>query len=205
METKFDKGDILPTFFEDISSSLSFCNKALSELNLMENIIHTEEEREILTNYTFDFYKLSVKYCFNNEYCKIFANLNASNESATLSSLVSINNYIYKQLGGGFESDFTNNTKLISSIIESSFCKNQLLLKHKNNVDSMINNLTYTDVQIGFQHLNAAAKMIKNYAGMFGLDYNINIPNINTSTIDFVMDHSVFKQFYLDSHLRTFD
>lgn len=204
MEKKFSLENVSATFFEPMSSSLSFCNKALSELNLIENVIHTDGENDILNNHTFAFYKLSVKYCFNNEYCKIFAN-KIHDESANSASIIHINNYLHQKLGNEFESAFIINIQLLSSIAESSFFKNQLLLNQKNEVGCTINQLNYKEVQTGFQHLNTAAKVIKNCMSHFDLDYNLAIPNINTSTINFVMDHSVFKKFYLDNHLRALD
>ena len=205
MGTSFDdREQISPAFFEPLFNALSFCNKALSELNLMENIIHTDEETEILNNYTFDFYKLSVRYCFNNEYCKIFSSQNA-NQPGNLSSLLQINNHLFQRLGSAFESTFNNNANLLFSIIETDFYKNQMLLKQVNEVVSMINQLNYKDVQTAFQHLIVAAEVIANFTSFFDLEHHISIPNINTSTIDFVMDHSVFKKFYVDNHLKAFD
>ena len=205
MGTSFDdREQISPAFFEPLFNALSFCNKALSELNLMENIIHTDEETEILNNYTFDFYKLSVRYCFNNEYCKIFSSQNA-NQPGNLSSLLQINNHLFQRLGSAFESTFNNNANLLFSIIETDFYKDQMLLKQVNEVGSMINQLNYKDVQTAFQHLIVGAKVLSNCTSLFDLDLTISIPNINTSTIDFVMDHSVFKKFYMDNHLKAFD
>ncbi|MDB5120883.1 MAG: hypothetical protein JWN56_2101 [Sphingobacteriales bacterium] len=204
MDNKFDIEEISVNFFEGIFSALSFCNKALSELNLIENIIHTDEESAILSNYTFDFYKLSIRYCFNNEYCKIFTRGNVDIPS-NLSSIINVNNYLYKKLGSGFESTFTNNNNLLSTILESSFYKNQVWLKEQNEVSCMSNQLNYKDVQIGFQHLSTVAQVITDCVSLFDLEYNISIPNINTSTIDFVMDHSVFRKFYFENHLKSLD
>ncbi|MDB5012954.1 MAG: hypothetical protein JWQ25_1156 [Daejeonella sp.] len=200
MASNFDNVEISDNFLESVISTLSFCNKALSELNLMENIIHTEEESEVLNNYTFDFYKLSIRYCFNNEYCKILSQSNAD-----FSSIFNLNNYLFGELGDSFQHTYKNNIDLLSSVFESNFYKNQVFLKEKNEVSYMINQLNYQDVQIGFQHLSTVSQVINAFASIFDLNYNITIPNINTTTIDFVMDHSVFKKFYIENHLKSFD
>lgn len=196
------KNQVLKEKFDLVCNSLELCNKTLSELNFINNIIYSEDEKDLPDNFTFEFYKNTLQYCFRNEYYKL---LEDGGDSAQTSSIIALNNFMYKKQGISYNSVSVENETIFKTILESDFNKwhaeNQKKAKYGSS-----DVIPYQIIQNGFTNLISINQILLSLSQLLNFGYNpIIIPNADTRTVDFIMDYSMFRKFYYTNYMKSLD
>src|SRR5699024_8659887 len=98
---------------EQVHWSFYLYNRSLTELNLVTQERYNKEELNIVNSSTFNFYKVTLQYCFVMEYCKLLENKKKAKGKANVSSLHRLNELLYKELGDGFNDKYEENNRNI--------------------------------------------------------------------------------------------
>lgn len=187
--------------FDLVCNSLELCNKTLSELNFINNIIYSEEANDLPNNFTLDFYKNTLHYCFNSEYQKLFEDNNSLLES---SSIIGLNKFLHTEKGESYNSISVENENIFQPILESEFNKWQT--EHQKTKMGFSVVMPYQIIQNGFTNLVAINQVLLRVSNLLNLDYNpINIPNADTRTVNFIMDYSNFRKFYYTNYMKSLE
>ena len=117
----------MPTLKEQIENRLTHIhwatylyNSSISELQIISDEIYSKEEINIVNSHTFDFYRVTLQYCFVMEYTKLLEHGNKGNEQ-NISSLTRLNELINEEQTTDFQLTFSENTNSIKEIKDSDF------------------------------------------------------------------------------------
>lgn len=183
----------------------NLANNALSEIfYLLAERYDNKKVEYILGSMTFRFFRASLYYMFNAEYCKLFEREDGKRGN-NVSSLIKLNNYHQRLIGKKFNDLHYKNEELLNQILESDFNKIQRSLrdtKFSHSDICQLNDFSISppsedEFNAGFQHMKWALEVINNCHTMFETEYFFSIPE-NTTTQTFISQQTEYQSFYFD-------
>ena len=200
-------GDKDPRFTFVFISAL-YCKMALTEILYLSEAVRSQEELNLLNSYTIRFYRITLQYCFNSEYNKLLEPDRGKAKKKHMASLHKLNNTLYNADKIGFQPIYSENKKLLQSIVKSDFHDKQRQLRNKKfshadqaPIDNplQIRGLTDEEIKEGFEHLKIVYQVLNNCVRIFGVDYD---PHIDDSTNNFIKYHAIYQKYFHDNYMR---
>lgn len=181
----------------------NLCNNALSELYFLDPAQYKPKASYLLSSFTIRFYRASLQYVFNAEFCKLFE-AEDGRKNQNVSSLIKLNNYHKKMLGNKFKKTFEQNEVALDEITGSDFYLLQRELRDTKFSHSDIGDkndfsiiaLTKKEMDTGFCYMHTALDVINRCHQFFDQEYHFSIPNMVTTTQNFVTQYTDYQDYY---------
>jgi len=190
--------------------SIYLYNTSLSELQTISDESYSREELKIINSHTFNFYRVTLQYCFIMEYCKLLENGSKKNEQ-NVSSLNRLNEILKEGSSNNFQKLYNENLHLIDEMKTSSFYKKIKTLRDKKfghadnneiNKPFTIEGLRTKDIACGFEHLRMIKVIFNNFGSVYGREYDVAIPSRERRTRNFVSFHAKYQHYFMNNSTR---
>lgn len=184
-------------------------NTSLSELQIISDEIYTSDEIKIVNSHTFDFYRVTLQYCFIMEYCKLLEKGNKRNEQ-NISSLNTLNEILLEDSTKNFHVLHNENISLLESIKSSDFYNKIRNLRDKKfghadndkiNKPFKLEGFCTNDFQSAFEHLQMIKVIFNNFASVYDREYALEIPSREDRTRNFIKFHAEYQTYFMKNHL----
>lgn len=203
--------DIIESRYQYVYSSANLCNKSLTEIFYLSRTM-SQEEVALINGPPFQFYRVSLQYCFNSEYNKLLENRRKiSSQTNHISSIYYLNNSVLKIEGEKFNEVYQKNQSILQLVEHSTFRKKQLALRdkkfshsdfHEINNPFRIEGLATDEIGEVFEHLKIIYTVLNNCASFFDREYDCKVSYNDDRTSNFIKCVSVYKKYY---HSHFFD
>jgi hypothetical protein len=183
-------------------------NGALNEYSIISDREYNQSELKIVNSHTFDFYRITLQYCYLMEYNKLFEK-GRNDLSQNISSLNQLNVVIHKFIGQEFSTKFSENESSLSLIRESNYYDRMRKLrdkkfahadKHDMNRAFNITGLTSDEIGMGFEHLEIASVILNKCTSVFNFEYDTFNPKLEDRTFNFVKFHAEYQDYYFKNY-----
>src|SRR5699024_11383529 len=155
---------ILRERLKQVHWSFYLCSRSLSELQLISYENYSKNELKIVNSPTFNFYKITLQYCFIMEYCKLLETKEKAKNRKNnhISSIQYLNELFYKELGNTFKPSYKDNNRKIELLQISFFQEEIRVLRDKKfahsdadliNAPYKFKGFTEDEIREGFKHL----------------------------------------------------
>src|SRR5699024_1393037 len=172
---------------------------------------YNKDELKIINSSTFDFYKVTLQYCFIMEYCKLLEDKKKAKGSANASSLHRLNELFRKELGENFDEAYKNNNRNIRVLQVSFFHEKIRSLRDKKFAHSDANNINNpyeitrfleSEIEEGFKHLRVIRRVINSLTSPYDSQYISEIPYHDKRTRNFIGQQAKYKDYYFRNVLK---
>jgi len=196
--------------FEHVYWSIYLYNSSLTELLIISDYVYNESESEIVNSHTFNFYRVTLQYCFIMEYNKLLEK-GSNNKKQNISSLYKLNETIYSSLGKSFSEKFLENELKLSNLKSSDFYEKLKKLRDKKfahadyhdiNIPYRIDGFNSEELKEGFLHLQTIKDILNNCTTVYDFEYSIRIPDNDNRTENFIRYQAEYKDFYYKNFWR---
>jgi len=185
-------------------------NHSLNELHLISDVEYTPSQLKIVNSHTFDFYRITLHYCFVMEYNKLLE-IGRRDSQQNISSLIQLNDAVRENLGAPFQRSHAINHSSLASIRDSDFFTKMRDLRDKKfgHSDSHDINKPFSfrgfkteDFKNGVNHLRIIKQVIDTCTSPFDLSLDIDIPNREDRTHNFIQFHAKYQDYYFNNYLE---
>lgn len=185
-------------------------NKSLTELYTVTFEKYNLSELKIINSSTFNFYKVTLQYCFIMEYCKLLEPKKKSKRQENITSLEQLNELLLTEYPKRFEKEYRKNNLLVQELQQSDFNFHIRALRDKKFAHSDLNNINQPyeikglkedEINEGFQHLRLIRNIIENFTSISHFEYEMEIPYRGSQTENFVKFHADYRDFYFENNL----
>jgi hypothetical protein len=185
-------------------------NTSISELRIISDELYSPNEIKIVNSHTFDFYRVTLQYCFIMEYCKLLEKGNINNEQ-NISSLNRLNQIFLQDSTKDFQMLFNQNDQLIESIKCSPFYKKIRSLRDKKfghtdnneiNKPFKFEGFSTEDFENALKHLRMIKVIFNNFGSVYGRGYDLEIPSREDRTRNFIKFHAEYQTYYMKNYLK---
>ena len=185
-------------------------NTSISELKIISDEFYSADEIKIVNSHTFDFYRVTLQYCFIMEYCKLLEKGNRSN-GQNISSLNRLNEIFLDDSTKTFQELFNVNIDLIESIKGSAFYKKIRSLRDKKfghadndeiNKAFKFEGFRTEDFESAFEHLRMIKIIFNNFGSVYGREYDLEIPSREDRTRNFIKFHAEYQSYYMKNYIK---
>lgn len=189
--------------------SIYLYNTSLSELQIISDEIYTIDEIKIVNSHTFNFYRVTLQYCFIMEHCKLLEKGNKKNEQ-NISSLNRLNEILLEDSTKDFQVLYNENVSLIENIKGSDFYNKIKNLRDKKfghadndeiNKPFKFEGFHTIDFENAFGHLQMIKVIFNNFVSVYGREYDLEIPSREDRTRNFIKFHSEYQTYFMKSYL----
>lgn len=196
---------------EQVHWSFYLYNRSLAELHMLTYESYNEEELKIVNSSTFNFYKVTLQYCFIMEYCKLLENKKKARGSANISSIHRLNESFYGEFGESFGDTYKKNNQHIEQLQVSPYHQKIRSLRDKKFAHSDTNfkntpyefkGFTESEIEEGFKHLRVIKSVINSLTFPYDFQYLLEIPYRDKRTRNFVKYHVDYKDYYYRNFLK---
>jgi hypothetical protein len=193
--------------FEHINWSVYLYNSSLSELQIISDYVYNSSELQIVNSSTFNFYRVTLQYCFIMEYNKLLEKGSKDNKQ-NISSLQKLNETIFSLKGNSFKNRFLENEEKLLNLKKSDFYEKLKKLRDKKfahadhhdiNVPYKINGFNSDELKEGFLHLQVIKEILINCTTIFDFECRIQIPNDDDRTENFIRDQAEYADYYFSN------
>ncbi len=190
--------------FEQVYWSINLYNSSLTELLIISNYVYNDSELQIINSHTFDFYRVTLQYCFIMEYNKLLEKGN-NDKNQHISSLRKLNEAIYSSVGKSYEANYLENEVKLSNLKSTYFHEKIKKLRDKKfahadnhdiNIPYKIMGLNSEELNEGFLHLQTIKEILDSSTTVYDFEYSILIPNNDNRTENFIRYHAEYKDHY---------
>lgn len=191
--------------------SFYLCNRSLTELHLITHEYYNSEELKIVNSPTFNFYKVTLQYCFVMEYCKLLEGKSKAKGKANISSIERLNELFYEELEESFKDAYEENNLNIKFLQDAGYHEKIRALRNRKfaHSDADLINTPYefkgfTEIEIkkGFEHFEMIKNVINNLTSFYDFQYLLEIPHLEKRTRNFVKQHAKYKSCYFRNVLN---
>lgn len=188
--------------------SMTLANKALSELYIISDKQYNVEELKFLSGPPFDFYRVSLQYCFIMEYCNLLAKGRQAPKE-NIASFIRLNEAIIKKKGEAFRATYMLNEEILKRVHSSRFTDKVQKLrdkkfghseKHLVNTPYSVEGFNSEDFSEAFLNLKLFRQILNNCTGVYEVQYDISIPDRDDRTENFIK----FQTEYEENYFRNF-
>lgn len=190
--------------FSHIYWSTELYNRSLTELHMITDLDYNDSELEIVDSHPFDFYRVTLQYCFIMEYCKLLEEGNTGKKEH-ICSLNQLNEVIYRLYGRPFEAKYQDTKTKLFDIKATEVYKDFKTLrdkkfahadKNKINVPFNIKGLDSSKINQGFVQLETIREILLNCSSIYDIEYDIQIPHRDNRTENFIRYQAKYKESY---------
>jgi ribosomal protein S17E len=194
---------------EQIYWSIYLYNTSLSELQILNEDIYTEDEIKIVNSHTLKFYGVTLQYCFIMEYCKLLE-IGKKNNYEHISSLNRLNEILLNDYTKDFKDSYEVNLSLIENIKSSNFYLKIKNLRDKKfghadkdeiNTPFCIKGFRKEDFENGFNHLKMIGEIFTSFDKIIGRNHSLEIPSEENRTRNFIKFHAKYQTHYMKNYL----
>jgi hypothetical protein len=192
--TKEELDPKLKKLFDHVYWSIYLYNSSLTELQIISDFEYNNEELQIVNSHTFNFYRVTLQYCFVMEYNKLLEIGRKGNEQ-NISSMFKLNESIQTLNGKSFDKLFSDNKIKLSTLKTTEFYSKMRALRDKKfahadnnqiNVPFKIKGFKTDDFEEGFKQLFIIKEILNNCTSLFEFTYDIQIPHRDSQTENFI-------------------
>ena len=192
-----------------VQTSLHLCKESLSELLYITQSARSEYEISIVSGRPFNFYGITLQYCFIMEYTKLLEQKFGTDQN-NVASLFRLVNSI-KNLGKEFEVGATENKHILSGLVKSLLFEKLKKLRNKKfghaeiheiNDPMKIRGLTGREMEEMVRQMEIMLSVANNCFGSIG--YNKLLIVSDDRTKNFIKYHAVYKQYYHDNFPKAY-
>lgn len=190
--------------FEHVYWSITLYYSSLTELLIISNYVYNDSELQIINSHTFDFYRVTLQYCFIMEYNKLLEKGN-NDKYQHISSLRKLNEAIYSSVGKSYEANYLENEVKLSNLKSTYFHEKIKKLRDKKfahadnhdiNIPYKIMGLNSEELNEGFLHLQTIKEILDSCTTVYDFEYSILIPSNDNRTENFIRYHAEYKDHY---------
>ncbi|RKS94743.1 hypothetical protein BC952_0367 [Flavobacterium limicola] len=195
--------------FDHVYCSICLFNSALTELQIISDHDYSEKELSIVNSHTFSLYKVTLQYCLIMEYTKLFER-GRSNKEEHVSSLFRLNEAILKD-DESFRLKFIENEENLTRLKSTVFFEHIKVLRdkkfahsdsHEKNSPFNIKGFQTKDFEDAFFHLSIIKEVLINCSSEFDFEYDLQIPNSDNRTENFIRYQAKYKDYYFKDYLK---
>ncbi len=197
--------------FTYVYSSANLCNQALTEIYYLSCSVSTKEELDFVNGPPFAFYRVTLQYCYNSEYNKLFEKkLKINYPENHIASVYNLNTFL-KNTQKGFNEIYEQNLQLLIPLLNSPFYIKQRRLRDKkfshSDMDEIndplkIEGLTDQEIMEGFKHVKLIYQIINNCARYFDFEFSTRVPHEDDRTKNFIKFQAVYKKYYYKNYFK---
>ena len=191
--------------FDHVYWSFYLYNTSLTELLLLTQSAYSPKECNIIKGRPFNFYKVTLQYCFLMEYNKLLEKGGKQKEH-NVSSLFHLNKYMLDFIGDKYDESYLQNKVDLETILNTdTYYKFRDLRDSKfahsdfKSSPFQVKALNEDEIDEAFEHLNVIREVIKRCTKQFDFIYDLAIPSRDKRTFNFVSNQSKYKEYYLNS------
>jgi len=190
--------------FNHVYWSIYLYNSSLNELQIISDLQYNQSELRIANSHTFNFYRITLQYCFIMEYNKLLE-VSRKNNNEKISSLFQLNKFINSIIGKEFESTYYDNEKKLLDIKQTEFYKKVRALRdkkfahadnHELNIPFNILGFKSEDFINGFAHLQTIKELLLNCTSFYDFEFALDIPQRELRTKNFIQFQAKYHDFY---------
>jgi hypothetical protein len=184
-------------------------NTSLSELQIISDENYNYDEIKIINSHTFDFYRVTLMYCFIMEYCKLLEKGKKENEH-NISSLNRLNEILLEHSTKDFQTLYNENVSLLENIKKSDFYNKIRNLRNKKfghadndkiNKPFKVDGFDSNDFEDAFRHLQMIKIVFNNFGSVYDREYDLEIPSRDTRTKSFIKSHADYQTYFIKNYL----
>jgi hypothetical protein len=207
--TKDEINPELKERLEHVYWSIYLYNSSLTELQIISDFTYNEAELKIVNSHPFDFYRVTLQYCFVMEYNKLLEKGRADN-SQNISSLYKLDDCMVTTFGKAFQLSSSRNSVELSNLKASKFYGKMRDLRdkkfahadnHEVNIPFKVKGFRTEDFHEGFKHLAVIKQILQSYTEVFGFEYDLPIPHRDNRTENFIRFHADYQEYYFKNYL----
>lgn len=196
--------------FDHIYWSIYLYNTSLTELYFISEVPYNKSELQIVNSHPFDFYRITLQYCFIMEYNKLLEP-GSKTSGQNISSLYQLNEAIYELKGKTFVESYKKNELKLAEIKFSNFCEQIKKLRdkkfahadnHEVNIPFRVEGFKTADFEDAFEHLQIIKAFLLNCTIIFDFEYDLAIPNRDDRTQNFIKYHAEYKDYYFKHYME---
>lgn len=196
--------------FDHVYWSICLFNSTLTELQIISDYDYSENELSIANSHTFSLYKVTLQYCLIMEYIKLFEIASKRNKEYHASSLFKLNEAILKHKES-FRLKFIENDEKLTKLKSTTFFKHIKDLRdkkfahsdsHEKNSPFNIKGFQTKDFEDAFFHLSVIKEVLVNCSSEFDFEYDLQIPNSDNRTENFIRYQAKYKDYYYKNYLK---
>jgi hypothetical protein len=206
--------DELPKYlknrFDHVYWSIFLYNSSLTELQIVSDFTYNGSELKIVNSHTFDFYRVTLQYCFIMEYNKLLERGRSDNEQ-NISSLYKLNQAVFSEQGKSYENKYLDNENSLTTIKDSDYFAKIRNLRdkkfahadnHEMNTPFSVKGFKTDDFENGFSHLMIIKGILNNLTSMFDFEYDLQIPYRDNRTENFIRFHAEYQDYYFKNFMK---
>ncbi|MBU3822177.1 hypothetical protein KO566_08910 [Flavobacteriaceae bacterium XHP0103] len=194
--------------FQHLYWSIYLYNLALSELQIISDLNFNQSELQIVNSHTFNFYRVTLQYCFAMEYNKILE-IGRKDNNQNISSIYQLNEIIYSLNQSSFSEKYKENKEQIEFIKSSLFYNKMKKLRdkkfahadnHEINIPFSTKGFSTEDIYQGFSQLSILKNVLNKLTFVYDFEYDLQIPNRDNRTENFIKFHAEYKDYYFENY-----
>lgn len=179
------------------------CNTSISEIYYL-SLNYDKDELEIINNHPFVYYRLSSKYMFITEYCKLLES-GGRNSKENFASLFKLDIAVKHTLKNNHPFKQRDLNSLIQEIKNSPFSKEIRLLRDKNYAHSeksdlypplKINLFTKDEIDQALVYLKLIIQIFNEITMVYDKTYDAQVPSSDNRTENFIKFQTKYKKNY---------
>ena len=195
--------------FDHVYWSIYLYNSSLTELQIISDFTYSKRELQIVNSYTFNFYRVTLQYCFIMEYNKLLEKGRADKDQ-NISSLFQLNHAIQSTCGNSFEKVCIGNENKLLTLKASDYFKKMRDLRdkkfahadnHEINAPFKVKGFQTQDFEQGFDNLYRIKEILNNCTLVFDFEYDLRIPHRDNRTENFIRFHAEYQEYYFKNYL----
>jgi hypothetical protein len=184
-------------------------NTSISELHVISDEVYSKNEIKIVNSHTFNFYRVTLQYCFIMEYNKLLEKGNRGNDQ-NISSLNRLNDILLEVNPITFMTHYKENSDLIQNIKDSDFYLKIRTLRDKKfghadndeiNKPFKFESFVSRDFDNAFRHLRMIKTIFNSFASIYNRQYDLEIPSREDRTRNFIKFHADYQTYYMKNYM----